>query len=268
MVSFAANGTAYEWFGPQDAPVVVLIHGLGLTRHTFEAMIPALAKNHRVLSYDLLGHGESASLGGQASLTRFSEQLHDLVHEFDIDHAALIGFSLGGMINRRFAMDYPNHVSALVVLNSPHERGAEAQAAVEARAADTQAGGPSANLDVTIARWFTPEFIKSSPKVIERIRSWVSANEPSDYAACRMVLASGVTELIHPHPPIAHPTLVLTCENDTGSTPSMSRGIASEIAGAEVHVVAHLQHLGLVEQPDLFVVPVIEFLSAHIPAAT
>jgi alpha-beta hydrolase superfamily lysophospholipase len=37
--------------------------------------------------------------------------------------AALVWFSLGGMINRRCAMDHPDRVSALVILNSPHERG-------------------------------------------------------------------------------------------------------------------------------------------------
>jgi pimeloyl-ACP methyl ester carboxylesterase len=52
------------------------------------------------------------------------------------------------MINRRCAMDHPDRVSALVILNSPHERGEEQQRLVEERARDTSAGGPAANIDV------------------------------------------------------------------------------------------------------------------------
>lgn len=59
---------------------------------------------------------------------------------------------------------------------------------------------------------------------------------------------------------IARPTLVMTCEHDSGSPPAMSRAIAREIAGAEVEIVPALQHLGLIERPELFAAPVEEFL--------
>ena len=52
----------------------------------------------------------------------------------------------------------------------------------------------------------------------------------------------------------------MTCENDTGSTPDMSRAIASEIPGAQVRIILTLQHLGLIEQPDLFTTPIVDFL--------
>ena len=53
--------------------------------------------------------------------------------------------------------------------------------------------------------------------------------------------------------------LVMTCENDTGSTPAMSRGIGDEIDGAEVIIVPRLQHLGLLEEPRLFLDPILGF---------
>ena len=54
-------GTAYDLTGPKGAPVVALIHGLGLTRDaTYREMIPMLSERFRVLSYDLCGHGQSA----------------------------------------------------------------------------------------------------------------------------------------------------------------------------------------------------------------
>ena len=256
-----ANGTAYDLTGPSNAPVLVLIHGLGLTRQsTWRAMIPLIAAHYRVLSYDLCGHGETGLPDDGPSLTVLSEQVIALMDALDIGQAALVGFSLGGMINRRCAMDHPDRVSALVILNSPHERGDVQQKLVENRARDTGSGGPAANIDETLARWFTDDFRKQQPDVVEQTRKVVLANHPDNYAAHRLVLAEGVTELIRPDPPISHPTLVMTCENDSGSTPAMSHAIASEIAGAKVHIARHLQHLGLIQDPKGFCDPIKAYL--------
>ena len=256
----SANGTAYQLTGPDDAPVVVLIHGLGLNRHTWREHEPAMSEQYRVLNYDLFGHGESASPPKTPSLALFATQLRELLDELDITRCALVGFSLGGMINRRFAMDYPQRVSALVILNSPHERSPEAQKLVEERAVQSAQGGAAATIESTLERWFTAEFRAARPDVIDEIRAWVLSNDPVIYAQCRQVLAKGVIELIRPKPSIAAPTLVMTCENDSGSTPAMSHGIAAEISGAQTLIVPGLQHMGLVEKPSLFVEPVIQFL--------
>ena len=254
-------GTAYDLTGPQGAPVVAMIHGLGLTRGaTYRKMIPALADRYRVLSYDLCGHGESAIPSEEPSLTVLSEQLIALMDELGIDQAALVGFSLGGMINRRVAMDHPGRVSALAILNSPHERGEEQQRLVEERARDTSAGGPGATIDATLERWFTPAFRASRPEVLDEVRDVVMSNHHENYAKHRYVLAAGVVELIRPDPPITHPTLIITSERDSGQPPEMSHAIGSEIAGSQVIILPELQHMGLVERPDLFAEPVKGFL--------
>lgn len=255
-----AGGTAYDLTGPADAPVLVLIHGLGLTRATWADFVPVLARNYRMLSYDLCGHGESARPNRVPSLTVLADQLLDLMDALDIPRATLIGFSLGGMINRHFAMDHPDRCDALVILNSPHERSPEAQRLVEERAAATGAGGPAATITETLERWFTPGFRAERTDTVNWVRETVLANDPDNYTKHRQVLASGVVELIRPDPPITHPTLVMTCENDTGSTPAMSQGIAAEIDGAEAIIVPRLQHLGLLEEPQLFLDPILGFL--------
>ena len=254
------TGTAYDLTGPSGASVVVLVHGLGLTRATWATIVPALALDYRVLAYDLCGHGESDLPADTPSLTTLSRQLINLLDELGIARATIIGFSLGGMINRRFAIDHPARVDALVILNSPHERNPEAQRLVEQRAAQTDAGGPAATIDSTLARWFTPQFLQDAPDVVANIRATVLANDPGNYTQHRRVLAHGVVELIRPSPPIAVPTLVMTCEHDSGSTPDMAHAIASEIAGAHTVIVPRLQHLGLIERPDLFTQPILGFL--------
>jgi 3-oxoadipate enol-lactonase len=252
--------TAFDSDGPEDAPAVVLIHGIGLDRSIWNAWMPVLARRFRVVRYDLPGHGGSAPLAETVSLSALTHQLAGLLDTLAIGRAAVVGFSIGGMINRRFAVDHPDRVAALAVLNSPHERTPDEQQAVEDRVARTNRGGPAATMDATLRRWFTPAFIEAHPDAVDRVRRGVLATHPPSYAQFREVLAKGVKELIRPSPPIAAPALVITCEHDSGSTPSMSHAIASEIEGAETIIVPHLQHLGLVEDPDAFIAPVIRFL--------
>ena len=56
---------------------------------------------------------------GEVNLTLFSEQLRALMDAQGIGRAHLLGFSIGGMINRRFALDYPDRVASLLIWNSP-----------------------------------------------------------------------------------------------------------------------------------------------------
>jgi len=258
----SANGSRYNLSGKEGAPVLAFIHGLGLNRQIWDSFVSRLVPRFRVLTYDLYGHGESAAAPVKPSVSLYSEQLIGLLDELGIERCSVIGFSLGGMINRRIAIDHPARVAALVILNSPHERSAEAQALVEQRALDSAAGGPGATLDATIERWFTPEFRAAHDDYIQRVRGWVLANDAHNYALAREVLAFGVIELIRPRPPIAKPTLVMTCEHDSGSTPQMSQAIASEIAGSELIIVPGLKHMGLAENPGFFIDALAGFLDS------
>jgi len=265
MTFYSSNGTAYQISGPETAPVVVLIHGLGLNRQVWDAYEDALGARFRVLSYDLFGHGESPAPPRFPDLGLFADQLIELMDEMGINRAVLAGFSLGGMINRRLAIDHPERVSALIILNSPHERQAEAQALVERHAMESSAGGPAATLDAAIERWFSVDFRDRKPDFIAMVRGWVLANDAEIYAQCRRTLAFGVVELIRPDPPLDLPALVITGENDSGSTPAMSVAIADEISQARVVIMPQMKHMGLVEHPQLFIDQMFGFID-KIPA--
>jgi pimeloyl-ACP methyl ester carboxylesterase len=253
---YAPDGTAYDVTG--DGPPVVLIHGLGLSRRLWDAHLPAFA-GCRVLTYDLYGHGQSAPAPNEISLTVHSHQLAALMDHIGMVRAHIVGFSIGGMINRRFALDYPDKVASLVILNSPHNRGDVAQRAVETRAKSVRDQGAFANFDAALQRWFTPAYLATGDGPA-KVRDWRGQVDADSYAQTAWVLANGVRELIDPDPAIATPTLVMTCEHDSGSTPQMSRDIAAEITGSETVIIPHLQHLGLMEDPNAFTAPILDFI--------
>lgn len=252
----APDGTAFELSGPADAPVVALIHGLGLCRAVWGGLLPGLAA-FRVLNYDLYGHGQSAPPPREASLAVYAGQLAGLMDHLGIPAAHLAGFSIGGMINRRFVLDHPARARSLVILNSPHDRGAAAQEAVEARAQAVRSQGAMATMDAALRRWFTPAHLAegAGPALV---RDWRAQVDPDSYAQAAWVLAHGVRELTGRAYDL--PALVMTCENDSGSTPAMSRAIAAEFPGTAAQIVPRLQHLGLMEAPSAFAGPIVEFL--------
>ena len=255
----APDGTAYDVLHKADAPSVVLIHGLGLCRHMWRDHIADFANDYQVVSYDLFGHGDSAAPTAPTDLSLYAEQLCGLLDHLQIDKAALVGFSIGGMINRRFALDYANRLSAMAILNSPHDRGDKAQAMVESRAAAVRSEGAMATMEAALERWFTDDYRTSYPDFMETVRVWRRQVDAQSYAEAAWVLATGVKELTRSTTRVNVPTIVITSENDSGSTPDMATTIAGEIDQVEICIVPELKHLGLIEQPQSFTLPIIEF---------
>lgn len=254
------DGTTYDLTGPKDAPVVVLIHGLGLTRAVWQWLVPDLTK-FRVLTYDLIGHGETTPPEGDPTLKDLSDQLAALLDHLKIDKAAIVGFSLGGMIARRFAQDYRDRTTALVVLHSAHTRTAKQQAAILFRVAQAEAEGPEATVDLALQRWFTDAAQVNRPDLMALTRQWVLANKREVYVKLYRILAHGVDEIVAPNPPIAAPTLVLTADEDHGNNPDMSMAIAEEIPRARLVILKGLRHMALAEDPQAVNRPVTDFLS-------
>ena len=245
----APDGTRFALDGPDGAPVVVMVHGLGLNRACWQWTIPALSDTYRVLTYDLYGHGQSAPPPQTPSLSLFSRQLGQLMDHCAIESAAIAGFSLGGMIARRFAQDMPERATALMILHSPHKRTAQAQAAILKRVAQARSEGPQATVEAALERWFTEDFRQANPDVMDSVRSWVMANDPAIYHTIYQVLADGIDEITAPTPPITCPTLVVTGDEDFGNGPEMTRAIADEIPGASTSILPGLRHMALAENP-------------------
>jgi pimeloyl-ACP methyl ester carboxylesterase len=260
----APDGTVYDLGGPDGAPVVVLIHGLGLNRACWQWLVPELSARYRVLTYDLLGHGQSAPPPPDPTLRTLSGQLVALLDHLGIGRAAIAGFSLGGMIARRFAQDHPARVSALAILHSPHRRTAEAQAAIVARVEQAGAEGPSATVEAALVRWFSDGYRATHPYMMALVRGWVLANDPAIYPSLYRILAEGIDEIVAPVPPISAPTLVITGDEDYGNGPEMTRAIAAEIAGAEVRILKGLRHMALAEAPEAVNGPLVAFLDRHL----
>lgn len=102
--------------GSQGSPVV-LIHGIGGYVETFWPNILHLAEQHRVYALDLVGFGRTPKpQDGAYTLATFVQFVHDFIAQLGLEHASLVGHSLGGGIATSFTLTYPQMVDRLVVV--------------------------------------------------------------------------------------------------------------------------------------------------------
>jgi len=102
----------------RSGPVLVLIHGITSSSRTWEPVLGALGRRHRVIAPDLLGHGESAKPRGDYSLGAYASGVRDLLAVLGHERATVVGHSLGGGIAMQFAYQFPEWLERLVLVSS------------------------------------------------------------------------------------------------------------------------------------------------------
>ena len=111
---------------------MVFIHGVGLTHEIWQPQLDYF-KNKTIISYDILGHGKTPLDKKTISFDDFSEQLLKLINELKFDKIHLIGFSIGSLIARNFAVKHNHRLQSLTLLGSIFERSSEQQQIVNDR---------------------------------------------------------------------------------------------------------------------------------------
>lgn len=107
--------------GSPTAPTVVLVHGLGDNgARDWDGLIPVLARDYRVIAFDLPGFGRSSKGNEFYSPDRYADFLRFLVAgHFNTKKISLVGHSMGGAIALRYAARYPQDVTSLVIVDVP-----------------------------------------------------------------------------------------------------------------------------------------------------
>jgi pimeloyl-ACP methyl ester carboxylesterase len=236
---------------------LVLIHGVGLDLEIWEPLVPRLQPGRRLIRYDMRGHGLSAKPPGPYRLDDFVAQLDRLAAALGLDRFDLAGFSMGGMVAEAFTARFPERVRRLALLHTVHDRTPTERAAVAARLAQAEAGDLDGSIEAAIARWLNAGFRKSHPEAVPAIEHRMRSNQRAAYLASYRVFATADAEVLPLLDRIRCPTLVLTGEHDTGSTPAMAKLLTAALPDATVAILPGLRHLSLVEAPEQ-VAPVLD----------
>lgn len=106
--------------GPPDAPGLLLVHGFGGAKEDFDDHVDALARDHRVVTFDHRGHGESDAPDDPAaySLDRLAADTLAVAEATGLRDLRLLGHSMGGMGVRRLVLSHPEQLAALVLMDT------------------------------------------------------------------------------------------------------------------------------------------------------
>ncbi|MGW5091322.1 bifunctional 3-oxoadipate enol-lactonase/4-carboxymuconolactone decarboxylase PcaDC [Streptomyces coelicoflavus] len=237
--------------GPASAPPLLLGPSLGTSYALWDAVAPELSTAHRVIRWDLPGHGGSPAdlIGPDATVADLAELVLALADSLGVERFAYAGVSLGGAVGLHLAVHSPERVSSLaVVCSSAHFNGAKPW---QERAARVREEGLARLAESADTRWFTPGF--TVPRLVRDHRD----ADPDAYAACCDALAA--FDLRDQVGEIAAPTLLIAGREDPATPPAHLRELADAVPGATLTEIPGASHLAPAERPGA----VLTALRAH-----
>jgi 3-oxoadipate enol-lactonase len=247
-------------FGRGDP--LLLVHGLADDHRAWRRLIPSLALHHRVIAYDVRGHGETTLGRPQGTLAQLAEDLVALMDALDLERADWVGFSLGGTIVLRGAIDHPQRVRRLLPVATSSRVG-RAVAPWYRERAELAGRGPAALHEVLERD--TRDQLATAPQEFEE--HWLirrqSTRDPRGFAnACRAMAGLAEQPLDPDLGRVAAPTLVVAGDLDRHCPVRAGEIIRDGIPGSELRVIAGAGHQVEVEKPEELAALIAGFIAA------
>ncbi len=118
MKSILYKNTKISFTDSGEGTAIVLLHGFLENKKMWKTYIDLFSEKHRVITIDLLGHGESDSLGYVHEMEENANAVYEVLKHLKIEKATILGHSMGGYVGLAFAELFPENIKQLVLLNS------------------------------------------------------------------------------------------------------------------------------------------------------
>ena len=241
--------TSYYLKKTNDTIPIVFIHGVGLTKEIWQPQIDFF-KDNNLLTYDLIGHGDTSLEKTQLNFKDFTEQLLNLINELNINKIHLVGFSLGSLIARHFASEYNDRLSSLTLHGSIYKRSLEQKRVIENRF-ELIKTNDLASKKMSLRRWFSEEFIKNNKEIYDKIYSMLEKNDQKNLLKVYklFVFYEDDDDMINK---IKAKTLITTGQFDLGSTSKMAKNLSTQIKSSKFIEIKNGKHLCNIECAEDF----------------
>lgn len=229
---------------------VLLLHGIGGSADSFTEQFAALSPRHRVLAWDAPGYARSADPDAAPGMSGYAALAALLLRERGATPAHVVGVSWGGVIATRLALEHPDVLRSLVLVDSLRGSGRTAAqaAAMRSRAAELGELGPAAFAAARGPRLVSPE---APSELVERVAAAMARSiRLPGYAYA----ASSMAETDHSDAlgTLTVPTLVVAGDRDLVTGVVESEAITAAVPGARLTVIEGAGHLSNVERPGEF----------------
>ncbi len=245
----------YELTG--EGENLLLIHGLGSSTRDWEEQVSFFSQKYQVITIDLRGHGKTDKPKGPYSMKMFAEDIAELLKKLGINSIHVLGISLGGGIAFQFAVDYPELVKSLIIVNAGIEMPVDSfKMKLEAfkRTFIVKLVGMKKMGKVLAPRLFIkPEQEELRQKLIER---WGENDKKAYLSAMRALLGWSVRDQLDK---VKFPTLIIGSEEDYAPS-SIKEEYTALIPNAKFIEIKDARHAVPIEKPKEFNEIVMKFL--------
>jgi len=255
------NGISIAYHDQGTGFPIVFLHAFPLSRMMWDPQEAALARDFRIVTLDLRGHGESDAPLWHYTLEQAADDVRGLLDHLAIPHAVFVGLSMGGYILFAFYRSYAERVKGLVLADTRAQ--AETVEGKQARFEMAQIAykqGVRAIADIMIPKLLSPTTIQTRPELVQRVRTMIEGNQISGIAGDLMAMAARPDSLPLLDQ-ISCPTQVIVGELDLPTPPSDAKRMAERIPDTRLAIIPGAAHLANLEQPELFNETVRSFVS-------
>ena len=267
--------------GQDDAPPLMLVHGVGSDRTQWREAIEDLSDDFRIHALDLLGHGRSDHDSNAAhTLESAAQDLDDVIASTGDEPVTLVGHSMGGMIALTWCSRHSealSRLSGLVLVHTTPQNPFETMTPVALhRALEQPVHKPTLRLTVPMAplvrlmnrldylngtsHWMNHFGMFGGTESREQLERTARLHATMDPAAvARFTLSMTSFDVRRRLASLKVPTLVVAAAKDPVTIPDASRFISEQMPGAKLTVLEQTRHMGFIERRREFAEAVLRF---------
>ena len=253
---------SYNDEGPENAPVIIFIHGFPFNKSMWNLQVKALKDKYRVITYDVRGHGKSDAGNDVFTIDLFVKDLINLMDALKIDNAILCGLSMGGYIALNAMGKYPERFNALIlcdtqcIADTPEAKEKRIKAIESIRKT-----GVEKYADESIKNLFASGSFITKQKEIAAVREMIL--KTSEQSLCNTLLAlSHRKETCNILPGIKIPALIMVGNEDKITPPASARFMNENIKDSIMKILEYAGHLSNLESPYEFNVHLKRFIAS------
>ena len=256
----------YELFKNEKArETIVFLNGVMASASSWIFQTEFFKKYpYQLLVQDFRGQMLSDKPAGPYSLKLHADDVLALLNALNIEKAHIVGTSYGGEVGMRFAIDYPEKVISLTVIDSVSEIDALLDAYITQWSLLAQTKNPDIFYLGMLPTIYGTNFIKKNRTILDKRLELVRKADPSFfdgqvilYESCRKINITAELKLIK------SPTLVVCGKEDFLKPVRFSRLIAEQIPHSEFFIIPDCGHVTILEKPEILNSLLLGFISKY-----
>ncbi|MDI6644830.1 MAG: alpha/beta hydrolase [Methanobacteriaceae archaeon] len=226
---------------------ILLLHGLSDSSQIWEIIKNELINDFRLISMDLMGHGNSDKIESSYSIKDFSSDVEILLESLNLEKVDVIGFSLGGAVAQQLAIQNPEMVSSLILMSTFSYIDDNLNKKLQFLQEKLLKGGCGAFYDEAIKLVLTPQFIDKYASELDYGRK-ICMEMNTASSLIKVIDAILKFNLKNETASISCPTLIISGADDIFTPTHFSRELNHSIHNSKLEIIDNVGHNLLVPE--------------------